>query len=122
MSSSSVETAAGPCSDVAEWATRSGRDGTPCGHSKPAMVAASTRAERAAAGAEVWPTGRMIDLDRRWNRKVSTRLSRVAEIQITCGWSGRQMTFSGAPASSEIEFPPATFTLVNKFKPQAGSL
>jgi len=34
---------------------------------------------------------------------------------LSWGLSWRLMTFSGAPASSEIEFPAPTFTLVNKF-------
>lgn len=43
--------AAAPCSVVAEWATRSAPDETPCVHSTLAMAAASTRALWAAAGA-----------------------------------------------------------------------
>lgn len=85
------------------------------------MAGVSKRAAWVAAGAGAWPRRRPIDLDRRWNRKVSTRLSKVFERVGERVWAAVfasfiwLVTFSGAPASSEIEFSAPTFTLVNKF-------
>lgn len=97
--------AAAPCSVVAEWATQSAPDETPCVHSALAMAVASTRALWAEAGALVPPMSHRYPADRCWSRAVfdswvSKRLLRRGSgteriFAFQCAWVAHNDTKGG---------------------------